>query len=446
MPHFPFGPGAFVALAGALILLVAATFGVSGAGPRQSPPVTNCTVAYAADDTGAYGGNNEDEVNPLTEIWFVPGEADAYGSMFVGYDDLVIQGGMNEAGLFFDGLGVREVDAPGTPGKPEYTGQNFFVDMLSECDSVACVLERYGGLSMPGTWNGQVLFGDRYGDSVIFEPLAVIPQVGHFQVATNFFQSEIPPADRTDERYLTATSMLADAGTLSVNLMRDVMEATHQEGTVNTVYSTVYDLQAGVIHLYYFNDFTTEVTFNLREELLQGLHGYEMADLFPANRPAADVAAPFRARLSAAIDRLGPVIVAGDELEDLAGTYEVGPLAFVVKATDQGLAIRQARTPWADVVPLSPTQFARVTVDGGGVLHEQRLAFSVDGGQATVEISEDQAGSVVATRLEAPAAPIDWRPVPILLALVAGSGWIWWRSATRRPRSSGVRLAGGHRS
>jgi hypothetical protein len=446
MPHFPFGPRAFVALSGALALLVAATVGVSGAGPRQSPPATNCTVAYAADDSGAYGGNNEDEVNPLTEIWFVPGEGDGYGSMFVGYDDLVIQGGMNEAGLFYDGLGVREVETPGTPGKPEYTGQNFFVDMLSECDSVACVLERYGGLSMPGTWNGQVLFGDRYGDSVIFEPLAVIPQAGHFQVATNLFQSEIPLADRTDERYLTATSMLADADTLSVDLMREVMEATHQEGTVNTVYSTVYDLQAGVIHLYYFNDFTTEVTFNLREELVQGLHGYEMADLFPANRSAADVAAPFRARLSTAIDRLGPVIVAGDDLEDLAGTYEVGPLAFVVKATDQGLAIRQARTPWADVVSLSPTQFARVTVDGGGLLHEQHLTFSVDGGLTSVEISEDQVGSVVATRLKEPGGPIDWRPAAILTALASVGGVTWWRIATRRPRASAVRLAGGHRS
>ncbi len=303
---------ATAALLASLTLLVAATLTGPGAASGRSPLAaahdepSNCTVAYAADDSGAFAGNNEDEVNPLTNIWFVPGEGRAYGSAYVGYDDLVIQGGMNEAGLFFDGLGVREVEVQAQPGKPTYTGENLFVDLLAECDSVACVLERYGALSAPGTWNGQVLFGDRYGDSAIIEPLTVIPKSGSFQVATNFFQSEIPQADRTDQRYVAATSMLSNAESFSVDLMREVMDATHQEGTVNTVYSTVYDLQAAVIHLFYFNDFTTEVTFDLAQELGQGVHDYELSELFPANGPAANLAAAYRARIAAAVDGLSP--------------------------------------------------------------------------------------------------------------------------------------------
>src|SRR5512132_2227462 len=110
-----------------------------GASPLQASNVpTGCTVVYAADGQSVVGGNNEDERNPLTWIWFVPGERGGYGSVFVGYDDLAIQGGMNEAGLFFDGLAVRSVDVPARPGKPTYTGQSFFRDVLADCDSVAC--------------------------------------------------------------------------------------------------------------------------------------------------------------------------------------------------------------------------------------------------------------------------------------------------------------------
>jgi hypothetical protein len=431
---------AYAALLASLSLLVAATLTVPGVASGPSPLAdarddpTNCTVAFAADDSGAFAGNNEDEINPLTNIWFVPGEGDSYGSAFVGYHDLVIQGGMNEAGLFFDGLGVREVDVPAQPGKPTYTGENLFVDLLAECDSVACVLERYGALNAPGTWNGQVLFGDRYGDSAIIEPLTVIPKSGDYQVATNFFQSEVPPAERTDQRYVTATSMLADAESFSVDLMREVMDATHQEGTVNTVYSTVYDLQAAVIHLYYFNDFTTEVTFDLADELGQGVHGYAVSDLFPANQAATDVAAPIRNQLAAAVAQLGPVTVAGDDVADLAGTYEAEAMTFMFQATDDGLAVRQAWTPWVDLVPLSPTEFARVTVDGAGVLHGQRVKFSVGTEPATVEISQDQAGSIVATRTDVPAGPVGWRPIAIIVALGGAAVISWWLTRARRPR------------
>jgi hypothetical protein len=425
--------GALATLAGAAIL-------TSWAAPVRSPldAPANCTVVYAADESGAFAGNNEDEVNPLTTIWFVPGEGDAFGSAFVGYDDLVIQGGVNEAGLFFDGLGVREVDVPAQPGKPAYTGQQFFVEMLSTCDSVACLLDRYEELSFPGVWNGQVLFGDRHGDSVIIEPLAVIPKAGSFQVATNFFQSEIPPGERNDRRFVRATSMLDEADGYSADLVRDVLDVTHQEGSVNTVYSTVYDLGAGVIHLYYFHDFETEVTFDLGDELGQGVHGYDLSELFPENQVAASVAAPLRAHLAAAVDALGPVRVPRGRVDDLAGTYAAESFTLMVRATDDGLAVRQPWTPWIDLVALSPTEFARVTIDGAGVLHEQHLTFSIGATRASVEILEEGAGTIVATRAGASLGqPMDWPPIAVVLIVAAAVVVVVWlaRRVDRRRRS-----------
>ena len=131
---------------------------------RESPPPIQAAQSSTRRIVRArFGGNNEDERNPLTHIWFVPGETGSSGSVFVGYDDLVVQGGMNEAGLFFDALGVREVEVPATPGKPAYSGQNLALDVMAGCDSVACVVEQFQSFSMDGTWNGQYLFGDRFG-------------------------------------------------------------------------------------------------------------------------------------------------------------------------------------------------------------------------------------------------------------------------------------------
>ena len=52
-------------------------------------------------------GNNEDYLDPDTRMWFVPGEDGRHGCMFFGYADGFPQGGMNDAGLFFDGLALE---------------------------------------------------------------------------------------------------------------------------------------------------------------------------------------------------------------------------------------------------------------------------------------------------------------------------------------------------
>ena len=90
------------------------------------------------------------------------------------------------------------------------------------------------------------------------------------------------------------------------------------------------------------------------------------------------------------------------------------------------------------MLALSPIEFARVTVDGAGVLHDQRLTFSVGGEGATVQISEEGADSIVATRTGAPASPVDWGAVAILLTVAAGGAAVgWWRVArARRVRRS----------
>ena len=62
-------------------------------------------------------GNNEDFSNPDTRIWFEPGGIQHYGVVYVGYDNLFPEGGMNEAGLVFDAFGVSDKPLKDTTNK-----------------------------------------------------------------------------------------------------------------------------------------------------------------------------------------------------------------------------------------------------------------------------------------------------------------------------------------
>jgi hypothetical protein len=77
--------------------------------------------------------------------------------------------------------------------------------------------------------------------------------------------------------------MLENATDLSIEYIRDVMDAVHVVDYFPTLYSTVYDLKRKVVYLYHFHDFQNVVVFNLSEELSRGAHAYDIASLFPEN-------------------------------------------------------------------------------------------------------------------------------------------------------------------
>jgi hypothetical protein len=51
-----------------------------------------------------------------------------------------------------------------------------------------------------------------------------------------------------------------------------------------TLYTNILDLNEGLIHLYFYHDFSKKKTFNLKEELTKGNHAYNFTNLFPDNK------------------------------------------------------------------------------------------------------------------------------------------------------------------
>ena len=252
-----------------------------------SPPSFACTAFMSSEDDVVLVGNNEDYYNPYTRIWFIPSAKGQYGRVYFGYDDWRPQGGMNDQGLFFDGFATPPLEVMLSKEKSKYRG-NFFDKFMSECATVEAVLDLFDRYNLEFMLKFQLLIVDRTGDSAIIEGDHIIRKKNPYQVVTNFYQSRVAYKDFPCEwykrgclRYQIAENMLRKNRNVSVEYFRDILKATHQNTLfVRTLYSNIYDLKNGIIHLYYLHNYDHKVTINLNEELKKGRHYYDLPYLF----------------------------------------------------------------------------------------------------------------------------------------------------------------------
>jgi len=321
-------------------------------------PVCACTVFYASDGVVALGGNNEDWHDPNTKVWFLPAEKGKHGSVYFGYGDLFPQGGMNDQGLFFDGLAVPPQKVLLSAGKPEFRG-NLVAKIMEECATVEQALELFKAYNLGFMERSMLLLGDATGDSAIIEGDAIVRKKGAFQVTTNFRQSTAGAPESQCPRYALATRLLRGADRFTTALFRRVLAATHAERDTPTVYSNVYDLKRKIVYLYHFHNFENVVVMDLQEELAKGKRILSLPDLFPPTYAAQEYQSRVREQLAAR----KRVQVARPLLEECAGVYDAGPgISVRVKAGD-GCLIAESASWGASLtlIPVSESRFVSLT-------------------------------------------------------------------------------------
>jgi hypothetical protein len=251
------------------------------------PLADACTAFMASDNNTVLVGNNEDYNIPHTRVSFIPAKNGQYGRVYFGYDNWRPQGGMNDQGLFFDGLITEPMEIINSKNKPIFKG-DFFDTFLAECATVNEVLDLFDNYNLEFMSEYQLFFADKTGDSVIIEGDHTIRKSGSYQIVSNFLQSHVGENRYPCEwykggclRFQTAEMMLKDIRIISVEHFRNILEATHQNtlGT-RTLYSNIYNLKKGLIYLYYLHNYDNEVIINLNEELKKGSHYYEIPSLF----------------------------------------------------------------------------------------------------------------------------------------------------------------------
>jgi hypothetical protein len=256
----------------------------------SSPASFACTAFMSSGKDMVLVGNNEDYYHPYTRIWFIPSSEGQYGRVYFGYDDWRPQGGMNDQGLFFDAFATRPLEVVLSKEKPEFKG-NFFDKFMAECATVQAVLDFFDRYNLEFMLKFQLLIVDKTGDSAIIEGDHIIRKKNPYQVVTNFYQSMVAYKEFPCEwykggclRYQIAESMLNKNRAVCVEHFRDILKATHQNTLfVQTLYSNIYNLKKGIIHLYYLHNYDHEVIINLNEELKKGRHYYDLPSLFGEN-------------------------------------------------------------------------------------------------------------------------------------------------------------------
>jgi len=237
-------------------------------------------------------GNNEDYWNPNTRIWFEQSEGKKMGAMYVGFDDLYPQGGMNEAGLVFDGFAMDYLAITDTINKETITTEeafSFTKKILQTCSTVFDVRELLVKYNLQMFQTSLLFFVDQSGQYLIMEGDSLILGNDPTYIQSNFYPSCTKKNEdvKIDFYQNGRKHLSANKADTSLAYCTDMMNSMHQDwGYGGTLYTTVYDLENKEIYLYYHSDFETVVKFDLERELIKGNQSINIPELFPANTNA----------------------------------------------------------------------------------------------------------------------------------------------------------------
>jgi len=254
------------------------------------PNVLSCSMFKITLNGKTMVGNNEDYWNPNTRIWFEHAKIGEYGAVYVGYDNFWPQGGMNQAGLVFDGFAEDYLAIKDTLGKKSLSA-NFLKDIMKRCATVDDVKKYLSQYNLSGLETSMFFFVDKTGRYLVAEGDSLIIGNKEYYIVSNFYpskvkdESEIPIAF-----YQKGRKFLESHRDTTINFCASVMDTMHQEKNWGggTIYTTIYDLNKGTIYLYYFHDYANVVKFNLNKNLKKDDYSLVVPNLFPQNKKGQD--------------------------------------------------------------------------------------------------------------------------------------------------------------
>ncbi len=247
-----------------------------------------CTVFMGTNGKRILVGSNEDYKKRNSQIWFFPAKNGRYGHALFGYDGSV-QAGINEKGLFWDGLRAYPYTEITNENNKLDIGYNVFYKISEECATVDEVINLFKKYYWEGFRLSQIIVVDKTGESAIItyhnNKLTVTRKVGNYQVCTNF---RISCKENMENfhwynigsgRYKKATKQLKKQE-LTVENFFSILNNTHQNNIfAKTIYSTVSDLNSGYIYISVNGDFSQINKINIYEELKKGKHSYFLSDI-----------------------------------------------------------------------------------------------------------------------------------------------------------------------
>ena len=217
---------------------------------------------------------------------------------------LIPQMGMNEHGLCYDTNWIpsEELDM----GADFTTYDDWPVPhLMRECSTVEEVIARAFDYNWGSSISYQMHFADATGHASVIHPgsdgqltYTRKPSGDGYLVSTNFNLERLKIGNYHCERYDTANDMLQAEHELTVEFMASILDATHAEGQVSTIFSAVFD-PTGTIYLYINHRFDSPITLSVEEQVALGARQVPIEELFD------DLPAQWN------LDQLAPVALLG---------------------------------------------------------------------------------------------------------------------------------------
>ena len=281
-------------------------------------------MVMVAKGEAMFAGNNEDWQDPDTRMWFVPAADGEYGRVCFGFgENGFTQGGMNDQGLFIDGNALSPTGWQADPDKETYN-KNLMDHILARCATVNEAAEFFKLYNFTSLAVAKFPMADARGGSAVVEwgqgKLQVIKREGRYQISTNFVQSNFKREDYPCPRYEMADQILGSRDAADIDIVRQVLSATHSEYFYPTVYSNIYDLEKRLVYLYNFHNFEDVVVIDLVKELEKGARSIAIPSLFSLKTQAARLYERYRTKPGSV---------------ELYNVFKAGGLSLAIKKYDE---------------------------------------------------------------------------------------------------------------
>lgn len=251
-------------------------------------PLYSCTVFMRKGDSLILVGSNEDYKKSNSQIFIVAANNGKYGYALFG-DNGSEQSGVNEKGLFWDGLRAYPYVTTENSSQKRNIGGNVLYKILEDCATVDEVIQLFEKYYWEGFWVSQLMIVDKTGESAIItynkNGQVITKREKRYQVCSNFritCNEDIKKAHWYSigfGRFNEAKNQLQNLD-LTENSFLSILEATRQNNIFSkTIYSTVFNLNTGDIQFCVNGNFSRLAKINLFEELEKGRRSYYLSDL-----------------------------------------------------------------------------------------------------------------------------------------------------------------------
>ncbi len=210
-------------------------------------------------------GNNEDWVEAKSKVWFLSSEPEKLARAYFGFENGWAQGGINEKGLFFDGIMGELKNWKPNSEMLDYPG-NLCEKILEEASNVDEAIGYFEAYNFPSLTTGIYFLTDASGKTAIvkFEDGKVKIEISEAKyLALGYNQQK-------------AEEILGKLESVDIKNIEMVLEKCRRKDKYSTQYGNIYDPLNLIVYVYQSKSSTEPIIFDLREEWKKEDHFYEL--------------------------------------------------------------------------------------------------------------------------------------------------------------------------